>query len=62
MKKKIISILLASTLLTGCGSTKNLEPCCVEETSVEKIVTKDPLMKLLVSALVIYSLQILLTR
>ena len=62
MKKKIISVLLISTLLIGCGSTKSLEPCCEKETSIEKITTKDPIMKLLVSGLIIYSIHILFAR
>jgi hypothetical protein len=62
MKKNIISILLVSTLLVGCGSTKPTAPCCNEETGVEKVMTKDPIMKLLVSGLIIYSINILFAR
>ena len=62
MKKKLISIFLVSILLVGCGSTKPTTPCCNEETGVEKVMSKDPIMKLLVSGLIIYSINILFTR
>jgi len=61
MKKKLITLGLVSTLLVGCGSTQNISSETTE-TSVEKIVTKDPIMKLLVSGLIIYSVQILFAR
>lgn len=61
MKKKLITLGLVSTLLVGCGSTQNISSE-TKETSVEKIVTKDPIMKLLVSGLIIYSVQILFAR
>jgi uncharacterized protein YcfL len=61
MKKKMIAIALSTTLLVGCGSTQNISSE-TKETSVEKIVTKDPIMKLLVSGLIIYSVQILFAR
>lgn len=61
MKKKLITLGLVSTLLVGCGSTQNISSD-TKETSVEKIVTKDPIMKLLVSGLIIYSVQILFAR
>lgn len=62
MKKKLISVLLVSALLVGCGSTKPTTPCCNEETGVEKVMSKDPVMKLLVSALIIYTINIFATR
>ena len=61
MKKKLITLGLVSTLLVGCGSTQNISSE-TKETSVEKIVTKDPIMKLLVSGLIIYTVQILFAR
>jgi uncharacterized protein YcfL len=61
MKKKLITLGLVSTLLVGCGSTQNISSE-TKETSVEKIVTKDPIMKLLVSGLIIYSINILFAR
>ena len=63
MMKKLISVLLVSTLLVGCGSTKpTTEECCKKETVIEKVTTKDPIMKLLVSGLIILSINILSTK
>jgi len=63
MKKKLISVFLVSTLLVGCGSTKPAtDECCKEETAIEKITTKDPIMKLLVSGLIILSVNFLFTK
>ena len=63
MMKKLISVLLVSTLLVGCGSTKpTTEECCKNETAIEKVVSKDPIMKLLVSGLIILSINILSTK
>lgn len=62
MRKNMIVIALSSILLVGCGSTKELDNCCKEETKVEKIVSEDPLMKLLASALIIYVINILATK
>jgi PBP1b-binding outer membrane lipoprotein LpoB len=63
MKKKLISVFLVSTLLVGCGSTKPAtDECCKEETAIEKVTTKDPLMKLLVSGLIILSVNFLFTK
>lgn len=63
MKKKIIAILFSALLLTGsCAPTKNLDDeCCQEKTEV---VSKqnDPIMKLLLSGLIIYSVHILFAR
>ena len=61
MKKKLISVFLVSTLLVGCGSTQNI-PSETEETTIEKVTSKDPLMKLLVSALIIYTINIFVTK
>jgi len=58
MKKKMMAIALSSILLVGCGSTKGLDECCKKETGIEKIVSKDPVMKLLASALIIYTINI----
>ena len=63
MKKKLISVFLVSTLLVGCGSTKPAtDECCKKETAIEKVTTKDPLMKLLVSGLIILSVTFLFTK
>lgn len=65
MKKKMMAIALSSILLVGCGSTKELDKCCKEttqeENKVEKIVSKDPLMKLLASALIIFAINTIVT-
>ena len=58
----MIAIALSTTLLVGCGSTKNIEPCCNEETAIEKVTSKDPIMKLLVSGLIILSINFLVTK
>jgi uncharacterized protein YcfL len=63
MRKKLISVLLVSTLLVGCGSTKpTTEECCKNETAIEKVVSKDPIMKLLATSLIIYAIQLLVTK
>ena len=63
MKKKLISVFLVSTLLVGCGSTKPAtDECCKKETAIEKVTTKDPIMKLLVSGLIILSVNFLFTK
>jgi len=63
MKKKIIALLFATLLLTSsCGLTKPAaDECCKKETAIEKIVSKDPVMKLLASALIIFAINILAT-
>jgi PBP1b-binding outer membrane lipoprotein LpoB len=63
MRKKLISVLLVSTLLVGCVSTKpTTEECCKNETAIEKVVSKDPIMKLLATSLIIYAIQLLVTK
>lgn len=62
MGKKIIIVLLCCGLLTTCGSVKPVsDKCCKEKTEV---VSKqnDPIMKLLLSGLIIYSVHILFAR
>ena len=61
MKKRIIAILFCIIFLVpSCASSKPVMP--KSESTVEKVVNKDPLMKLLASALIIYAIQILVTR
>tara|TARA_Y100000389_G_C17201944_1_gene384118 strand:+ start:392 stop:577 length:186 start_codon:yes stop_codon:yes gene_type:complete len=61
MKKRIIAILFCIILLVpSCASSKPVIP--KSESTVEKVVSKDPLMKLLASALIIYAIQILVTK
>jgi uncharacterized protein YcfL len=63
MKKKMIAIALSTTLLVGCGSTKNIEPCCNEEPKKEVVSGEnDPIMKLLLSGLIILSVNFLFTK
>ena len=59
MKKMMIVIMASTILLTSCGASKN-----VPSKPKPEVVSgeKDPLMKLLVSALILYSLNIMLTR
>ena len=59
MKKMMIVIMASTILVTSCGASKN-----VTSKPKTEVVSgeKDPLMKLLVSALIIYSLNIMLTR
>tara|TARA_B100000768_G_scaffold59479_1_gene57518 strand:- start:657 stop:896 length:240 start_codon:yes stop_codon:yes gene_type:complete len=60
MKKKMMAIALSSILLVGCGSTKNIDPCCAKETKKEIVsADKDPLMQLLVSVIIIYAINII---
>lgn len=61
MKKKMMAIALSSILLVGCGSTKGLDECCKKETTVEKVVSKDPVMKLLASTLIIFAIRTIVT-
>jgi len=61
MKKNIISILFCIILLIpSCASSKPIT-LNVEENKVEKIVSKDPLMKLLASALIIFAINTIVT-
>ena len=62
MKKKITALLFATLLLTSsCGSTKPAaDKCCKEKTEVIS-GENDPLMKLLASALIIFSINLLVT-
>jgi uncharacterized protein YcfL len=63
MKKKIIAIALSTTLLVGCGSAKNIDPCCAKDSKKEVVSGEnDPIMKLLLSGLILLSLNILVTR
>ncbi len=61
MRKKMMAIALSSMLLVGCGSTKGIDECCKGENKVEQIVSKDPVMKLLASALIIFAINTLVT-
>ncbi len=61
MKKNIISILFCIMLLVPSCATSKPTTTNVEETKIEKIVSKDPLMKLLASALIIFTINTLVT-
>ena len=63
MKKKITALLFATLLLaSSCGSTKPAaDKCCKEKTEVIS-GEKDPLMKLLVSGLIIFAVNLLVTK
>ena len=62
MDKKIIIVLLCCGLLTACGSIKPAsDKCCKEKTEVVS-EQNDPIMKLLLSGLIIYSVHILFAR
>ncbi len=61
MKKNIISILFCIMLLVPSCATSKSTTTNVEENSVEKVVSKDPLMKLLASALIIFTINTLVT-
>ena len=61
MKKKLISVLLVSILIFGCGtkaSTKDNNKTNTEVVSGEN----DPIMKLLLSGLIILSVNFLFTK
>ncbi len=62
MKKKLISVLLVSVLIFGCGSTK----AATKESNKTKTEVisgeNDPIMKLLLSGLIILSVNILFTK
>ena len=61
MKKNIISIMFCIVLLIPSCATSKPTTLNVEETKVEKIVSKDPLMKLLASALIILAINTIVT-
>ena len=62
MGKKLIIVLLCCGLLTTCGSVKPAsDKCCKEKTQVVSD-KKDPIMGILASALIIWSVQILFAR
>ena len=61
MKKNIISIIFCIVLLVPSCATSKPTTLNVEETKVEKIVSKDPLMKLLASALIILAINTIVT-
>jgi len=59
MRKKIILISLCCTLFFTCGSSKSLVEKKDEPKEMVISGEKDPLMKLLVSVLIIYSINLL---
>ncbi len=64
MKKKMIALALSLVLLSGCGATKPAsDSCCEAETKTETISGEnDPIMKLLLSGLIILSVNFLFTK
>ena len=59
----MVAIALSSILLVGCGSSKGLDKCCKEEIKTERVSGQnDPVMKLLLSGLIILSVNFLFTR
>jgi len=62
MKKKMIALSLSSILLFGCGSSKPAtDDCCKPKTEVVS-GEHDPVMKLLISGIVVLALNVLLTK
>ena len=62
MKKKVIVLLLASVLSTNCGLAKPNNTNYNTTKEVQVSGEHDPLMKLLLSGLIIFSLNLLLTK
>lgn len=65
MKKKMIVLSLSSILIFGCGSTKPASnDCCkTETTKIQKISGEnDPIMKLLLSGLILLALNLTIAR
>lgn len=62
MKKKLISVLLVSILVFGCGTTKAATKDN-NKTKTEVVSGEnDPIMKLLLSGLIILSVNFLFTK
>jgi hypothetical protein len=61
IKKNIISIMFCIVLLIPSCATSKSTTLNVKENKVEKIVSKDPLMKLLASTLIILAINIIVT-
>ena len=62
MKKKIIALSLSLILLSGCGSTKPASDGCCEAKTETLSGENDPIMKLLLSGLIILSVNFLFTK
>ena len=62
MKKKIIALSLSLILLSGCGSTKPASDSCCEAKTETVSGENDPIMKLLLSGLIILSVNFLFTK
>jgi hypothetical protein len=62
MKKKIIALSLSLILLSGCGTTKPASDGCCEAKTETVSGEKDPIMKLLLSGLIILSVNFLFTK
>ena len=62
MKKKVIVLLLASVLSTNCGLAKPNNTNYNTTKEVQVSGEHDPLMKLLLSGLIVLSLNLLLTK
>ena len=60
MKKMMIVLMATTVLLTSCGATKNIDKV---ETKKEVVSGEhDPIMKLLLSGLIILSINFLVTK
>ncbi len=60
MRKMMIVIMIATVLMTSCGASKNIDK--VEPKKEVVSGEHDPLMKLLLSGLIILSVNFLVTK
>jgi len=63
IKKEIIAILFSALLLTSsCAPTKNIRDKCYKEKTEVVVVEDDPIMKLLISGLIIYAINLMIQK